>query len=174
MVKNHEAWRDVARLAALGAEWLGGSIELEQFVEFKWRGLTVATMKFSVSIPTVEESGVSDEEKTRSFEPDVLIELVGQTKGPLRWFEDYQATVRYMQMDSQGLVNAFTLMGTDNGQPERRHIVFDSNRLPEVRLFDDSTASEALAPAGGLVGQYHQSFRGVEEDAAGSCAAGKL
>lgn len=129
-----------------------GSVELEQLVNFKWRGLTVATMKFSVSIPTVEEPGISDGREDASFEPLVLIELVGQTRGPLRWFEDYQATVRYVQMDSQGLVNAFTLAGTDNGQPERRHIVFDANRLPEVQLFDDSTASQALAPQADWLG----------------------
>ena len=123
-----------------------GPIELKQLVDFKWRGLTVATMKFSVSIPTAEKLGVSDEERGAAFEPMVLLELEGQTKGPLRWFEDYQATVRYLQMDAQGLTNAFTLSGTDNSDPEHRYIVFDVNRLPEVRLFDDSTASEALAP----------------------------
>ena len=129
-----------------------GQIELEQLVEFKWRGLTVATMNFAVSIPAEDELSVLDDGDVALSEPDVLIELVGQTKGPLRWFEDYQATVRYMQMDSQGLVNAFTLVGTDNGQPERRHIVFDANRLPEVQLFDDSTASQALAPQADWLG----------------------
>ena len=129
-----------------------GQIELEQLVEFKWRGLTVATMNFAVSIPAEGELSVLDDGDVALSEPDVLIELVGQTKGPLRWFEDYQATVRYMQMDAQGLVNAFTLVGTDNGQPERRHIVFDANRLPEVQLFDDSTASQALAPQADWLG----------------------
>ena len=129
-----------------------GQIELEQLVEFKWRGLTVATMNFAVSIPAEDELSVLDDGDVALSEPDVLIELVGQTKGPLRWFEDYQATVRYMQMDSQGLVNALTLVGTDNGQPERRHIVFDANRLPEVQLFDDSTASQALAPQADWLG----------------------
>ena len=123
-----------------------GPIELEQFVEFKWRGLTVATMNFAVSIPSTDESSVLADEGDTSFEPRVLIELGGQTKGPLRWLEDYQATVQYIQMDARGLENAFTLTGTDNGDPERRHIVFDANRLPEVRLFDDSTASQALVP----------------------------
>ena len=125
---------------------LAGPIELKQLVDFKWRGLTVATMKFSVSIPTAEKLGVSDEERGAAFEPMVLLELEGQTKGPLRWFEDYQATVRYLQMDAQGLTNAFTLSGTDNGDAEQRHIVFDLYRLPEIRLFVDSTAEEALAP----------------------------
>jgi hypothetical protein len=95
---------------------------------------------------------VLDDGDVALSEPNVLIELVGQTKGPLRWFEDYQATVRYMQIDAQGSVNAFTLVGTDNGQPERRHIVFYANRLPEVRLFDDSTASEALTPQSDWLG----------------------
>jgi hypothetical protein len=129
-----------------------GSIELEQFVEFKWRGLTVATMHFSVFIPAEEAPSVLNDANAEPSEPGVLIELVGQTKGPLRWFEDYQATVRYVQIDAQGPVNAFTLVGTDNGQPERRHIVFDANRLPEVRLFDDSTASEALTPQADWLG----------------------
>ena len=129
-----------------------GQIELEQLVEFKWRGLTVATMNFAVSIPVEDELSGLDDGDVALSERDVLIELAGQTKGPLRWFEDYQATVRYMQMDSQGLVNAFTLVGTDNGQPERRHIVFDANRLPEVQLFDDSTASQALAPQADWLG----------------------
>ena len=129
-----------------------GQIELEQLVEFKWRGLTVATMNFAVSIPAVDQPVVPDAADVPSSEPRLLIELVGQTKGPLRWFEDYQATVRYVQMDAQGLTNAFTLTGTDNGQPERRHIVFDANRLPEVRLFDDSTASEALTPQADWLG----------------------
>lgn len=123
-----------------------GPIELEQFVEFKWRGLTVATMNFAVSIPATDESGALADRSDSSIEPRVLIELVGQTKGPLRWLEDYQATVRYIQLDARGLENAFTLTGTDNGDPEHRHIVFDANRLPEVRLFDDSTASQALIP----------------------------
>jgi hypothetical protein len=123
-----------------------GPIELEQFVEFKWRGLTVATMNFAVSIPVTEELAVVDGKKDAPFEPLVLIELVGQTKGPLRWLEDYQATVRYQQQDAQGLTDAFTLTGTDNGDPEHRHIEFDANRLPEVKVFDDSTATEALAP----------------------------
>ena len=110
---------------------LAGSIEMEQLVDFKWRGFTVATMKFSASIPMFEEVDVSDDEEGASFEPMVLIELEGQTKGPLSWFEDYQATVRYLQMDAQGSTNAFTLSGTDNGDAEQRHIVFDLNRLPE-------------------------------------------
>ena len=129
-----------------------GQVELEQLVEFKWRGLTVATMNFSVSIPAEEAPSVLNDANVPSSESGVLIELVGQTKGPLRWFEDYQATVRYVQIDAQGPVNAFTLVGTDNGQPERRHIVFDANRLPEVRLFDDSTASEALTPQADWLG----------------------
>ena len=123
-----------------------GPIELEQFVEFKWRGLTVATMNFAVSIPEVEDRGALDDGSDASFEPLVLIELVGQTKGPLRWFEDYQATVRYLQLDAQGLEDAFTLTGTDNGDPEQRRIVFDAKRLPEVQVFDDSTVSQALVP----------------------------
>ena len=123
-----------------------GQVELEQLVEFKWRGLTVATMNFAVSIPDEEEPSGLDDGDDALPEPDVLIELVGQTKGPLRWFEDYQATVRYVQMDAQGLANAFTLTGTDNGDAERRHIVFDANHIPEVQVFDDSTASNALAP----------------------------
>ena len=123
-----------------------GPIELKQFVEFKWRGLTVATMNFAVSIPATGESGALADRSDSSIEPRVLIELVGQTKGPLRWLEDYQATVRYIQLDARSLENAFTLTGTDNGDPERRHIVFDANRLPEVRFFDDSTASQALVP----------------------------
>ena len=123
-----------------------GQIELEQLVEFKWRGLTVATMNFAVSIPAVDQPSVPDAADVPSSEPGLLIELVGQTKGPLRWFEDYQATVRYVQMDAQGLANAFTLTGTDNGDAERRHIVFDANHIPEVQVFDDSTASNALAP----------------------------
>ena len=123
-----------------------GPIELEQFVEFKWRGLTVATMNFAVSIPEVEDRGALDDGSDASFEPLVLIELIGQTKGPLRWFEDYQATVRYLQLDAQGLEDAFTLTGTDNGDPEQRRIVFDAKRLPEVQVFDDSTVSQALVP----------------------------
>lgn len=123
-----------------------GLVELEQRINFKWRGLPVATMNFSASIPFVGERGVPDEAEGDASKPAVLIELMGQTKGPLRLFEDYQATVRYLQIDAQGSNNAFTLSGMDNGDPERRHIVFETNRLPEVKLFDDSTASEALAP----------------------------
>ena len=129
-----------------------GPIELRQLVEFKWRGLSVATMNFAVSIPAEDAPSALNDANEAPSEPSVLIELVGQTKGPLRWLQDYQATVRYVQMDSQGLVNAFTLVGTDNGQPERRHIVFDANRLPEVQLFDDSTASQALAPQADWLG----------------------
>jgi hypothetical protein len=129
-----------------------GPIELRQLVEFKWRGLSVATMNFAVSIPAEDAPSALNDANEAPSEPSVLIELVGQTKGPLRWLQDYQATVRYVQMDSQGLVNAFTLVGTDNGEPERRHIVFDANRLPEIELFDDSTATQALAPQADWLG----------------------
>ncbi|MCH1596782.1 MAG: hypothetical protein L7S71_00965, partial [Pseudomonadales bacterium] len=48
-----------------------GQIELEQLVEFKWRGLTVATMNFAVSIPAEDEMSGSDNGDGALSEPDV-------------------------------------------------------------------------------------------------------
>ena len=88
-----------------------GLVELEQRINFKWRGLPVATMNFSASIPFVGERGVPDEAEGDASKPAVLIELMGQTKGPLRLFEDYQATVRYLQIDAQGSIMRSRYLG---------------------------------------------------------------
>ena len=132
-------------------------LELEQVLELKWRGLPVATMSFAASIPLApshagqlpgQAKGKATPAERKA--PDAVdtqqIEIVGKTRGPLRWLKDYQATVRYVQIGDDSSASAFTLVGTDNGVPEQRDILFLPGQLPLVRQFDDSTAAEALLP----------------------------
>lgn len=131
-------------------------LELDQVLELQWRGLPVAKMSFAASIPLAlahseqrppQAGNVgAGERKT----PDTLdtqqIEIVGETRGPLRWLEDYQATIRYLQIGADPGASAFTLVGTDNGVPEQRDVLFLPHQLPQVRRFEDSTAVMALLP----------------------------
>ena len=132
-------------------------VELDQTLEFNWRGLPVATMSLVASIPlapshTEQLPGQAELNATPAERkaPDAVntqqIDIVGKTIGPLRWLEDYQATVRYVQIGDDSSASAFTLVGTDNGAPEQRDILFLPGQLPLVRRFDDSTAVEALPP----------------------------
>ena len=125
-------------------------LELDQVLEFKWRGLPVATMSFAASIPLAPSHAGQQPGQGKRKAPDAVdtqqIEIVGKTRGPLRWLKDYQATVRYVQIGDDSSASAFTLVGTDNGVPEQRDILFVPGQLPLVRQFDDSTAAEALLP----------------------------
>ena len=132
-------------------------LELDQILEFKWRGLPVATMSFAASIPLApSHAGQLPTQAERNATPagrtapDAVntqqMEIVGKTRGPLRWLKDYQATVRYVQIGDDYNASALTLVGTDNGVPEQRDILFLPGQLPLVRQFDDSTATEALLP----------------------------
>ena len=118
---------------------------LDQTLQFKWKGLPVATMDFKVSLPVADHQTMVSPRETPFAGPKTLIELTGRTRGPLRLVEDYQATVKYVQLDAGGK-NAMTLIGQDNGKPERREIIFAPNLMPQVRIFDDSTANNALQP----------------------------
>ena len=131
-------------IASPALSW-GEQIKLDQTVRFKWKGLSVATMAFKASIPVLA-TGASAADKAASAKADAgHIEIVGQTKGPLRWFEDYQATVSYVPLSGED-GNALTLSGVDNGEPEERKIVFRPDSLPVIELFQDSTAKRALVP----------------------------
>ena len=90
----------------------GQIVTLDQTLHFKWKGLPVATMDFKVSLPIPDHQAVvSSTEGAPSFRPSVwpktLIEVTGKTRGPLRLVEDYQATVKYVQLDANGK-NAMT------------------------------------------------------------------
>ena len=118
---------------------------LDQTLQFKWKGLPVATMDFKVSLLVADHQAMVGTSGTTFAGPKTLIELTGRTRGPLRLVEDYQATVKYVQRDASG-ENALTLIGQDNGKPERREIIFAPNLMPQVRIFEDSTAKNALQP----------------------------
>ena len=118
---------------------------LDQTLQFKWKGLPVATMDFKVSLPVLDHRAMASSVAVLSAVPRTLIELTGRTRGPLRLVEDYQATVKYVQLDASGK-NAMTLIGQDNGKPERREIIFAPNLMPQVSIFEDSTAKNALQP----------------------------
>ena len=105
---------------------------LDQTLQFKWKGLPVATVDFKVSLPVADHQVMVSPSGTIFAGPKTLIELTGKTRGPLRLVEDYQATVKYVQLDASGK-NAMTLIGQDNGQPERREIIFAPNLMPQVR-----------------------------------------
>ena len=128
-------------LLCTGTIALGARIELTQTLDFKWRALTVATMQFDLSLPVTEsfnrfeESGVSASQ----------IRIIGETKGPLRWIQDYQATVEYSRSEHKELGSIFALKGLDGGEPEERRIVFVPGQLPRIEIFNDSTASQPLA-----------------------------
>jgi hypothetical protein len=143
-VKNL-VWVALLLFIALPALTWAEQIKLDQTLEFKWRGLSVATMAFNASIPVLA-TGASTADKAASAKADAgYIEIVGQTKGPLRWFEDYQATVSYLAFSGED-GNALTLSGVDNGEPEERKIVFRPNSLPVIEVFQDSTVKQALIP----------------------------
>jgi len=118
---------------------------LDQTLQFKWNGLPVATMDFKVSLPVADHQAMVGSSGTSFAGPKTLIELTGRTRGPLRLVEDYQATVRYVQLDVSGK-NAITLIGQDNGKSEQREIIFAPNLKPQVSIFEDSTAKIALQP----------------------------
>lgn len=146
-----------ANLSSAGLSW-AGQAELQQNIEFKWRGIVVATMSFDVVIPTddlradaIPTSGETEQDAAAqalgpAFQPQRQIKIVGETKGPLSWIEDYQATVSYVQLNATDTRNALLLSGEDNSAPERRDILFSDSHLPQIRLFEDSTAPQALAP----------------------------
>lgn len=121
---------------------------LDQTLDFKWRGLPIATMSFKASLPIQDVQTTVSGLATPPFEPTTLIEITGETRGALRLVEDYQAVVSYVQLDANGK-NAMTLVGQDNGEPEHREIIFAPRSMPEVRLFEDSTADNALKPQAG-------------------------
>lgn len=128
----------------------GEIVTLDQTLHFKWKGLPVATMDFKVSLPVPDHHAMTSSNRAlpaaaASVWPKTLIEVTGKTRGPLRLMEDYQATVKYVQLDANGR-NAMTLMGLDNGEPEQREIFFAPSVMPQVSIFDDSTAKRALQP----------------------------
>ena len=123
-------------------------LTLDQTLDFKWRGLPIATMSFKASLPIQDVQTTVSGLALPLFEPTTLIEITGETRGALRLVEDYQAVVSYVQLDANGK-NAMTLVGQDNGEPEHREIIFAPRSMPEVRLFEDSTADNALKPQAG-------------------------
>ena len=116
---------------------------LDQTLHFKWKGLPVATMDFKVSLPLPDHQATGSAAPTPYVRPKTLIEVTGRTRGPLRLVEDYQATVKYLQLDANGK-NVMTLIGQDNGEPEQREILFAPSVMPQVSIFEDSTAKHAL------------------------------
>ena len=118
---------------------------LDQTLQFKWRGMPVATIDVKVSLPVPDHQALVSSASPPSVWPKTLIEVTGRTKGPLRLVEDYRATVKYVQLDATGK-NAMTLIGLDNGESEQRKIIFAPNLMPKVSIFKDSTANKALQP----------------------------
>lgn len=121
---------------------------VDQTMQFKWKGLPVATMDFKVSLPVADHQEMVSSSGALFTGPRTLIELTGRTRGLLRLIEDYQATVKYVQLDARGK-NSMILMGQDNGKPEQREIIFAPNLMPQVSIFEDSTAKNALQPQAG-------------------------
>ena len=123
-------------------------LTLNQTLDFKWRGFPIATMSFKALLPVRDGQTSVSGLATTHFEPTTLIEISGETRGALRLVEDYRAVISYVQLDAKGK-NAMTLVGQDNGEPEHREIIFTPGSMPEVRLFEDSTAENALQPQAG-------------------------
>ena len=128
----------------------GQIVTLDQTLHFKWKGLPVATMEFKVSLPVSDHHATASSTRALpnsapSVWPKTLIEVTGKTRGLLSLVEDYQATVKYVRLDVNGS-NAMTLIGLDNGEPEQREIFFAPNMMPQVSIFEDSTAKQALQP----------------------------
>ena len=128
----------------------GQVVTLDQTLHFKWKGLPVATVDFNVALPHPDHQAIVSSNRSVSATapsvwPKTLIEVTGKTRGPLRLFEEYQATVEYVQLDANGK-NLMTLVGLDNGVPEQREVLFAPKVIPEVSIFEDSTAKHALEP----------------------------
>ena len=145
MAVKNLVWIALLLFIATPALIWAGHIKLDQTVQFKWRGLPVATMAFRASIPLTPAGEPAADDTAMRKTAAGRIEIAGQTKGPLRWFEDYQATVSYTPLGNDG-DNALTLSGVDNGAPEQRKIVFKTDQLPVIEVFQDSTAKQALVP----------------------------
>ena len=123
-------------------------VTLDQTLHLKWKALPVATIDLKVALPLPNHHEMVSSNRTLSATapsiwPKTLIEVTGKTRGALRLVEDYQATVKYVQLDSNGK-NVMTLVGLDNGEPEQREVVFAPSVIPEVSVFQDSTAKQAL------------------------------
>lgn len=123
----------------------GSAVTLDQTLHFKWKGLPVATMDFKVSLPNPIRPAMIRSSEAAVIEPKMFIEVTGRTRGPLSLVEDYRATVKYVQLDASGK-NMMALTGQDNGQLEKREILFVPNATPQVIAFQDSTAKQALQP----------------------------
>jgi len=115
-------------------------IELAQTLDFKWQALTVATMQFDLSLPVAE----NEEDFEVSGSTHSQIRIIGETKGPLRWIQDYQATVEYSSSRNKEQGSVFALQGFDGGEPEQRRILFVPGKLPNIEIFNDSTAPKPL------------------------------
>jgi hypothetical protein len=123
-----------------GPSALSQRIELTQTLDFKWQALTVATMQFDVSLLVTE----SEADSGASEGPPSRIRIIGETKGPLRWIQDYQATVEYSTSRNKRQGSVFALEGLDGGEPEQRRILFVPGKPPNIEIFNDSTASQPL------------------------------
>ena len=108
----------------------GSAVTLDQTLHFKWKGLPVATMDFKVSLPNPIRPAMIRSSEAAVIEPKMLIEVTGRTRGPLSLVEDYRATVKYVQLDASGK-NMMALTGQDNGQLEKREILFVPNATPQ-------------------------------------------
>ena len=92
-------------MPALGSA--GQIVTLDQTLHFKWKGLPVATVDFKVALPVPDHHAMVSSNRSLSAAapsvwPKTLIEVTGKTRGPLRLFEEYQATVKYVQLDAIG------------------------------------------------------------------------
>ena len=135
-------------MAGWSASALSQRIELAQTLDFKWQALTVATLQFDVSLPV---AGSPDDSRVNGMLQS-QIRIIGETKGPLSWIQDYQATVAYSDLGSEKPGSVFALQGLDGGEPEQRRIIFVDDQLPRIEVFIDSTASQPLAPKEEWVG----------------------
>ena len=123
----------------------GQVVTLDQKLHFKWRGLPVATTDIKVSLPADDCHTMISTAGERPTWPKTLIEVSGRTRGVLRMVQDYEATIKYLQLDDSNK-NALTLLGRDDRQAEHREILFGAESVPRVSIFKDSTAKNALQP----------------------------
>jgi hypothetical protein len=140
---------------AFGTAAVSGQETPKQNVEFRWKSIKVGAMDFEIGPAFFAKTAVNAgefgqplfarDEARLSASVDgrapVHLAVTGITKGPLKWFKNYQARA---ELSVQGQSRTFVLAGEDNGVREKRALAFEAGLPPVVKSFVDSTAPEAL------------------------------
>ena len=137
--------------AVFGTAAVSGQETPKQNVEFRWKFIKVGAMDFEIGPAFFAKAAVNagefgqplfaSDEAALSSSVDkrspVHLAVTGITKGPLKWFKNYQARA---ELTVQGRLRTFVLSGEDSGVYEQRALVFEAGFPPVVESFIDSTA----------------------------------